>query len=299
MFDPAFIYPDLPKERLEQHRAWLEPKHLDPATGKLVIAIQAYVVKTKRRTILVDACSGNDKERPSRPLFHHQNRPWLQRLADAGFDPADIDFVLCTHLHIDHVGWNTRLLNGRWVPTFPNARYLITKDEWAHWQDEAKRKEYSSDEHIEDSVLPVVAAGQCDFVAMDYAFDDEAWLDPTPGHTPGHVALRIRSGGQEAALSGDLMHTALQCAEPEISSCFCVDRALSAKSRRSFLERLRRGPRARAAGAFPAPLGRPRRARGRGLPLHLRRLESSPLRRNRWCVLRLRAARSAQDEELG
>ncbi len=255
MFAPSFIYPDLPKEKLEQHRSWLEPKHLDPASGKLVIAIQAYVVKTKRRTILVDACSGNDKERPSRPLFHRQKRPWLERLAEAGFDPSDIDFVLCTHLHIDHVGWNTRLLNGRWVPTFPRARYLITKAEWEHWQDEDKRKAYSTDEHIEDSVLPIVAAGQCDFVAMDYRFDDEAWLDPTPGHTPGHVALRVRSQGQEAALSGDLMHTALQCAEPQISSCFCVDPDLSAKSRRSFLERCAEGRALVLPAHFPHPSG--------------------------------------------
>jgi glyoxylase-like metal-dependent hydrolase (beta-lactamase superfamily II) len=237
MFAPSFIYPDLPAERLEAHRSWLVPRHLDPATGKLNIVIQAYVVKTKRRTILVDACSGNDKERPSRPFFHRQNRPWLERLATAGFSPSDIDFVLCTHLHIDHVGWNTRLMNGRWVPTFPRARYLITKAEWEHWQNAELRRAYSTDEHIEDSVLPVVAAGQADFVAMDYEFDDEAWLEPTPGHTPGHVALRVRSGGEQAALSGDLMHTALQCAEPDISSCFCVDRALSARSRRTFLER--------------------------------------------------------------
>jgi glyoxylase-like metal-dependent hydrolase (beta-lactamase superfamily II) len=264
MFDPAFIYPDLPKERLAEHRSWLEPIHLDPASGKLVIAIQAYVVKTKRRTILVDACSGNDKNRPSRPHFHRQNRPWLERLADAGFRPENIDFVLCTHLHIDHVGWNTRLLNGRWVPTFPRARYLITKAEWEHWQDEEKRKAYSTDEHIEDSVLPIVAAGQCDFVAMDYAFDDEAWLDPTPGHTPGHVALRVRSGGQEAALSGDLMHTALQCAEPEISSCFCVDRALSAKSRRAFLERCAAAHALVLPAHFPHPSGGYVASAGRG-----------------------------------
>jgi glyoxylase-like metal-dependent hydrolase (beta-lactamase superfamily II) len=253
LFEPAFIYPDLSADRLAEHRSWLEPRLLDPATGKLVISIHAFVVRTKRRTILVDACSGNDKDRPSRPLFHRQNRPWLERLAAAGFRPEQIDFVLCTHLHVDHVGWNTRLIGGRWVPTFPNARYLITRAEWDHWRFNAP-KDYP-DEHIEDSVLPVVEAGQVDFVATDYAFDDEAWLEATPGHTPGHVALHVRSNGAEAVLSGDLMHTALQCAEPQISSCFCTDRALSAETRRAFLERCAEHRHIVLPAHFPAPSG--------------------------------------------
>jgi glyoxylase-like metal-dependent hydrolase (beta-lactamase superfamily II) len=255
MFDPAFIYPDLGKDRLDAHRPWLEPRFLDPATGKLILAIQAYVVRTRRHTILVDACSGNDKERPSRPLFHRQSHPWLERLASAGFTPADIDVVLCTHLHIDHVGWNTRLVDGRWVPTFPRARYLITRTEWDHWQDEQKRASYAPDDHIGDSVVPVVEAGQVDFVTMDHRIDDEAWLEPTPGHTPGHVAMRVRSGAHEAVLSGDLMHTVVQVAEPEISSAFCVDKALSAKTRRSFLERYADRPVIVLPAHFPAPSG--------------------------------------------
>jgi glyoxylase-like metal-dependent hydrolase (beta-lactamase superfamily II) len=255
MFDPAFIYPDLPRERLDRHRPWLEPRLLDPATGKLVISIHAFVVRTKRHAILVDACSGNDKERPSRPLFHRQNRPWLERLAAAGFRPEDIDFVLCTHLHIDHVGWNTRLLDGRWVATFPRARYLITRAEWAHWQDEENRKAYAGDEHIVDSVLPIIASRQAEFVAMDHVIDDEVWFEPTPGHTPGHAAIHIRSGGQEAVISGDLMHTAVQVAEPEISSCFCVDKGLSARTRRAFLERYADRPVMVLPAHFPTPTG--------------------------------------------
>ncbi|MGH7087580.1 MAG: MBL fold metallo-hydrolase [Stellaceae bacterium] len=255
MFDPTFIYPELGAERLERHRAWLEPRLLDPSTGKLVISIHAFVVKTKYRTILVDACSGNDKDRPSRPLFHRQNRPWLEALAQAGFRPEDIDFVLCTHLHIDHVGWNTRLIGGRWVPTFPRARYLITRAEWVHWQNEENMRAYASDEHLKDSVLPVIESGQCEFVAMDYAFDDEAWLEPTPGHTPGHVALHVRSKGEEAVLCGDLMHTALQCAEPDVSTRFCVDMALSAYTRRAFLERCAEHRHVVLPAHFPAPSG--------------------------------------------
>jgi glyoxylase-like metal-dependent hydrolase (beta-lactamase superfamily II) len=255
MFDPAFIYPTLPPERVALHRSWLEPHLLDPASGRLIISIHCFVVKTRRHTILVDACSGNDKDRPSRPLFHRQNRPWLERLAAAGFSPGEIDFVLCTHLHIDHVGWNTRLVGGRWVPTFPNARYLITRAEWDHWQDEDKRREYAPDDHIADSVLPIIEARQAEFVAMDYAFDDEVWLEPSPGHTPGHVCVRVRSQGSEAAMSGDLMHTVLQCAEPEASSCFCVDPALSARTRRGFLERVADRPTLVLPAHFPTPSG--------------------------------------------
>ncbi len=253
MFDPFVIYPKLTAEMFEQHRPWLAPRLLDPATGRLVISIHAFVVRTRRRTILVDACSGNDKTRPSRPLFHMQKRPWLESLAAAGFQPEDIDFVLCTHMHIDHIGWNTRLVDGRWVPTFPRARYLFTRAEWDHWQDGERRRAYATDGHIEDSVLPVIESGQADFVAMDYQFDDEAWLEPTPGHTPGHVALHVRSAGGEAVLTGDMMHTALQCAEPELSTCFCIDPALSARTRRGFLERYADRPVLVMPTHFPAP----------------------------------------------
>ena len=255
LFEPFFLYPALTPETLARHRPWLEPRLLDPASGRLVISIHSFVVRTRHRVILVDACGGNDKERPSRPLFHRQQRPWLERLAAAGFRPEDIDIVLCTHLHIDHVGWNTRLLDGRWVPTFPNARYLITRTEWDHWRDDERRAAYASDSYIEDSVLPVIESGQVDFVAMDHAFDDEAWLEPTPGHTPGHVALHVRSGGAEAVMSGDLMHTALQCAEPELSTAFCIDPAQSARTRRAFLERYADRPVMIMPTHFPAPSG--------------------------------------------
>lgn len=251
MFEPSFIYPTLAAETLERHRAWLSPRHLDPATGRLVISVHGLVIRTNRRTILVDACGGNDKNRPGRPHFHMQRRPWLERLAAAGFHPPDIDFVLCTHLHTDHVGWNTRLVDGRWVPTFPRARYLFAQAEWDYWRDETHRK--PGDTHYADSVLPVVESGQAEFVATDYAFDDEVRLEPTPGHTPGHVAVHVRSGDHEALLTGDMMHTALQCAEPEISSGFCVDPAQAARTRRAVLERCAERPIRVLPAHFPSP----------------------------------------------
>jgi len=237
LFDPAMIYPDLPKERLDRHRAWLEPRFLDPATGKLNMSIHAFVIRTKRHAILVDACSGNDKERPSRPLFHRQNRPWLDRLGAAGFKPGDIDYVLCTHLHIDHVGWNTRLVDGRWVPTFPHARYLFGRREWEHWKHLRSTNGYHDMAHLIDAIDPVLEAGLADFIDADHQVTDEVSLFPTPGHTPGHVSVRIRSRGEEAVITGDMMHHPIQFAVPDLHGNFDMDKEQGARTRRAFIER--------------------------------------------------------------
>jgi glyoxylase-like metal-dependent hydrolase (beta-lactamase superfamily II) len=194
------------------------------------------VIRTPHATILVDTCSGNDKERPHKQRYHRKNWPHLANLAAAGFAPDDIDYVLCTHLHADHVGWNTRLVGGRWVPTFPNARYLFARREWEHWERDELRASYTTDPYYEDSLLPVVENGQAQLVASDYAFDDSVWIEPWPGHTPGHVCVIARSSQASVVMSGDIMHTALQCAEPQLNSCFCVDPEAARKTRRRFLE---------------------------------------------------------------
>jgi metallo-beta-lactamase superfamily protein len=144
-------------------------------------------------------------------------------LAAAGFASEDIDYVLCTHLHADHVGWNTRLLDGRWVPTFPNARYLFARQEWEHWRVAEWRAAYTTDPYYEDSLLPIMESGQAELVATDYAFDHSVWIEPWAAHTPGHVCVVVGSPQSSVVLSGDLMHTPLQCAEPQLNSCFCVD----------------------------------------------------------------------------
>src|SRR6202048_4713567 len=148
------------------------PKLVDPASGLLVFAFHSTVIRTPRATILVDTCSGNDKERPHKLRYHRKNWPYLANLAAAGFMPEDIDYVLCTHLHADHVGWNTRLVGGRWVPTFPNARYLFARREWENWREAELRAAYTTDPNYEDSLLPVMDSGQAELVATDYAFDD-------------------------------------------------------------------------------------------------------------------------------
>jgi glyoxylase-like metal-dependent hydrolase (beta-lactamase superfamily II) len=230
------LYPTARAAALEPHREWLVPRVIDPATGLLVLAFHTFVVRTPRRTILVDTCTGNDKPRPQKPRYHLNRWPYLERLAALGVAPERVDLVVSTHLHVDHVGWNTRLVDGRWTPTFPRARYLLVRPEWEYWREEYKRPAFRDDPYYEDSLLPVLEAGAVDLVEAGHALDDGVWLEPSHGHTPGHVCVRVRGGGREAVMSGDLMHTAVQCARPDWSSCFCVDAEASRRTRRAFLE---------------------------------------------------------------
>jgi glyoxylase-like metal-dependent hydrolase (beta-lactamase superfamily II) len=232
---PEVLLPDATDAGIDRHRSWLEPDLLDPATGELILAFHSLVVRTPRHTILVDTCGGNDKHRPRKPRYHQNSHPYLANLRAAGFRPEDIDFVLCTHMHVDHVGWNTRLVDGRWVPTFPNARYLFARDELKFWQAHYGTEAFADDPYYEDSIAPVFDFGQADTVAGDTAIDDWVRLIPTPGHTPGHVCVEIASGDSRAVLSGDLMHHPVQCAEPDWSSCFCVDTERAARTRKAFL----------------------------------------------------------------
>jgi glyoxylase-like metal-dependent hydrolase (beta-lactamase superfamily II) len=191
------IYPEASPEIIKRHRTWLEPTLIDLASGLLVFAFHSTVLKTPRATILVDTCSGNDKERPHKPRYHRKNWPYLVNLAAAGFAPEDIDYVLCTHLHADHVGWNTRLLDGRWAPTFPNARYLFAREEWEHWRVAELRARYTTDPYYEDSLLPVIERGHAEFVAPDYAFEDSVWIEPRPG---AHTRSRLCRGAVSASI---------------------------------------------------------------------------------------------------
>jgi glyoxylase-like metal-dependent hydrolase (beta-lactamase superfamily II) len=257
--EPAFVaaqlLPDATPEGLAPHRHWLEPNALDPATGLLILPIQTYVVRTRRHVILVDACLGEGKTcRWHLPWHRMKNLPYLDDLAALGLAPAGVDFVLCTHLHGDHVGWNTRLVDGRFIPTFPNARYVIARRELDHWIDYnrgATPDDY--EECIDESVLPVVEAGRAILVDGDFAFDDEAWIEPLPGHTPGHMGLRLRSGGAEGVLIGDLMHSPVQCAEPDWRASSDFDPVLARAARRRFLETHAETPTRVFTAHFPSP----------------------------------------------
>ena len=230
---PTWLLPDAVPEAVERHRDWLAPHFLDDK-GHFLQSIHTFVLQAPGLTALIDTCVGNDKDRGGRRPFHMMRTTFLEDLRAAGFPPDSIDVVICTHLHVDHVGWNTRLDNGRWVPTFPRARHLFARREWEHWS--AERAE---DTHriMADSVTPVLDAGLADLVDMDHRISDELWLEPTPGHTPGHVSVRLRSGDGEAVITGDLMHCPVQVAEPEWGSHFDSDVEEARKTRRAFCER--------------------------------------------------------------
>ncbi len=217
-------------EAVEPHRHWLEPRALDPETGKIILPVQSYLVRTRHHTTLIDTCIGCRKSYDGEPEWQdRRDEAWLRNLTAAGVGPEDIDYVFCTHLHADHCGWNTHLVDGRWTPTFPNAKYILAADEYA-------ASEAGGTAVFHENVLPIVEAGQAALVDMDYALDDEVWLTPAPGHTAGHVAVNIASQGRSAVMIGDMMHSPIQLAHPEWSPSFDHDPALSAETRQRFLD---------------------------------------------------------------
>jgi len=230
---PTWLLPDAAPEAVERHRAWLAPHFLD-GQGRFLQSIHTFVIQAPGLTALVDTCVGNDKDRGGRQPFHMMRTSFLDDLRAAGFPPESIDLVLCTHLHVDHVGWNTRLENGRWVPTFPRARHLFARREWEHWSAE---RDADTRRIMADSVTPVLDAGLAQLVDADHRVSDELWVEPTPGHTPGHLSVRLRSGDSEAVITGDLMHHPVQMAEPRWGSHFDSDVEQARKTRQAFCER--------------------------------------------------------------
>lgn len=212
--------------------AWLKPSFVTPE-GMLNTSIHAFIVDDGARKIVVDTCIGNDKTR-NIPFWNKLDGPFLRDLGAAGYPAEKIDTVLCTHMHVDHVGWNTRLVDGRWIPTFPKARYLFARTEWEHW---SKEKPEAGEDIIGDSVRPIFDAGLVDLVEADHQVSENIWLEPTPGHTPGHVSVRIRSRGEDAVITGDLMHHPLQIVDPDIGATFDVDGERARVTRREFLSR--------------------------------------------------------------
>ncbi|MEW9922181.1 MBL fold metallo-hydrolase [Marimonas sp. MJW-29] len=206
------------------------PGGLCPASGRLILPIQGFLLKTPSHVILVDSCVGNDKTVPNLSDWHKRSDTrFMASLTGAGIVVEDVDYVLCTHLHTDHVGWNTRLEDGRWTPTFPKAKYLMPA------ADESVQRVRDGDMYKE-SVLPVIEAGQAELVEAGHRLGDEVSLVPTPGHTPGHVSVRIESGGRVAVITGDALHSSVQCRHPEWHFKFDVDAERAVASRRQLLE---------------------------------------------------------------
>ena len=211
---------------------WLSPHFVDEK-GEAAWSIHALVVEVGERRLLVDTCVGNDKNLPV-PFWNQLQGAFLEDLERAGFPPDTIDTVLCTHLHVDHVGWNTILVDGAWIPTFPNARYLVARDEWAHWD---TQDDDFTGVVFSESVLPVWEAGLVDLVDQDQTICNEIRLEPTPGHTPGHVSVHLSSQGEEAVITGDMTHHPCQLARPEWGSSVDADFDQGVQTRRAFYER--------------------------------------------------------------
>ncbi len=222
-----FILPDATREACAPIE-WLKPHFMDDE-GRLRMSVHALVIETPSRRIVVDTCLGNDKQGRSVPNWNQLQGSFLRDLEAAGFAPESIDTVLCTHLHVDHVGWNTRLVGDAWVPTFTKARYLIGRAEFEYWRDQDASAEQVA--VFADSVRPVFDAGLVDLVATDHRVCDDVSFVPSLGHTPGHVCIRIASKGEEALISGDFVHHPCQMAHPEWAAAVDYDQQHSTRTR--------------------------------------------------------------------
>ena len=227
------FFPDLPGQAWRDHRDLLVPDHLGAEDAMVITAMQTWVVRSGGRTILIDTGVGNDKTRPAVEFWDHLSLDYLGNLARAGVRPEDVDLVVNTHLHLDHVGWNTRLVDGHWVPTFPNATYLMPKVDFDYWNPDNNPGIAGgiNENAFEDSVAPVFAAGQVRLWETSHTIDANLQLEAAPGHTPGASVVKLASGGDRALFAGDIMHSPLQVTHPDHSSCFDLDPAQSRATR--------------------------------------------------------------------
>ena len=243
-----FILPQATNEEIRR-LPWLIP-HFATDEGRLKMSIHSLVVETPKHRIVIDTGLGNDKEGRGVPTWNKRNAPYLETMKEAGFPPESIDTVLCTHLHVDHVGWNTRLVGGHWVPTFAKARYLFGRTEYEHWRDHSDTPDKLA--VFNDSVKPIVDAGKAEIIAGDGRLTDEITLIPTPGHSPGHMSVHIASEGEEALLTGDVAHHPCQMAHLDWSSTADSDPGQSAETRRQLFSRFADTPTLLIGGHYNA-----------------------------------------------
>src|SRR5204863_5716031 len=253
-FLPALeMLPGLTPEVLAENRAWMQKAGALDDKDVLILCFQSYVVKTPHHTILIDSCIGNDKPRPLRPKWNMKtDDTYARALAAAGFAFGDIDYVMCTHLHVDHVGWNTRLQDGRWVPTFPKARYVFADRELEYWT-KRQKDDATTCPWVTDSVLPVVAANRVDIVKSAHAFNDLVTLIPTPGHTIDHYSVQVGKPGADAVITGDMIHSPLQARYPELGMMSDYDSAQAGQSRRELFGRVCDTTTLICTAHFPSP----------------------------------------------
>ena len=231
------FFPDLPEEAWKSNRTSLVPDHLEEDDMMINVAMQSWLVRSEGKTILIDTGVGNDKSRPAVEPWDHMSTTYLDELAAAGVTPDDVDIVVNTHLHVDHVGWNTRLVDGQWIPTFRNATYIVPKADLVYWNPENNPAIPGgvNENVFEDSVAPVLRAGQIQTWERSHAIDGNLMLEAAPGHTPGNSVVKLQSGADRALFAGDLVHSPIQVLHPEHNSCFCEDPVLSRTTRMKLL----------------------------------------------------------------
>jgi len=233
---PAVMFPTSDPGRARELLLEMPSTVWSPSTGVLFNTYQSFVLRSPRQTIVIDTCVGDNKARP--PHFNYPKKTWLDGFTCGQVRLEQVDLVINTHLHVDHCGWNTRLVDGRWVPTFPSARYFMGKVEYNFWREQTARGWELPGRIWTDSALPLVTSGCADLVEMDARITPEITLVPAPGHTPGHYCIQLQSKGESAMFVGDLMHHPIQCWEPGWSSCFCVAPEEAAITRRRIFERV-------------------------------------------------------------
>lgn len=234
-FTPESFFIGFDRDVFESHMDWLAPTHYLTDTGALVLSMHSWLVRTEHHTVLIDSCIGNGKDRMPRAHWHQLNNPYLERLQAAGVAPEEVDFVMCTHMHGDHVGWNTVQRDGRWVPTFPNAQYVFGRVEYDYWLNNPDPSPVRRNA-FNDSVLPVIEAGKAVLVDDGYEIDDAFTVELAPGHTPGNAAITLRDGDAKALFAGDAIHHPIQVWRPDWSTSACSDPDLSRQSRYKLLE---------------------------------------------------------------
>ncbi len=252
-----FVVPNITPGQIAEHADWLKPVFVTE-DNRVNMSFHSYVLKTPKHNILIDACAGNDKERPLRPPWHRQKFSYLENLAKLGLKPEDIDFVCCTHMHADHVGWNTCLQNGNWVPTFPKANYVFAQAEYSHWEKEHRHAlahglDAPNHGSFADSVLPVVDAGLAMMVDSGFEFEAGIQLQAAPGHTAGNCLLDARSQGEHAVFAGDILHTPAQLIDLKLSSRFCHDAEQASRTRTELVHGLADTSTLLFTGHFPSP----------------------------------------------
>lgn len=240
LFDPTTFFPDYDPEVIDKHHAWLFPNHMSASGDRIIASIHSWLIQTPHHNLLIDSCIGNDKDRMPFRDWDHMQTPYMDNFRATGIGPDDIDYVLCTHLHVDHVGWNTRLKDGQWVPTFPNARYIFAKDEYDFWlaeRDKADEAAFNSVNRktFDDSVMPIMhlselIEGEHELIA------DLVHLSPAPGHTPGSITISLNEKSQSAIFTGDIFHHPLQIYEPHWNSAFCEQPDRARQTRQRVLE---------------------------------------------------------------